>query len=69
MKCRWPGDVALAVVEWVGLTITPIRKGEDGMEEGEVEAVQMGTSGAFLIKTPISAPKEPAYQLLLSKEN
>lgn len=56
-------------MERVGLTITPIRRGEDGKEEGEVESVQMGTSGAFLIKTPISAPKEPAYQLLLSKEN
>lgn len=55
-------------MERVGLTITPIRRGEDG-KEGEVESVQMGTSGAFLIKTPISAPKEPAYQLLLSKEN
>lgn len=56
-------------MERVGLTIVPTRKGEDGVEEGEVEAVQMGTSGAFLIKTPISAPKEPADQLLLSKEN
>lgn len=56
-------------MERVGLTITPIRRGEDGKKEGEVESVQMGTLGAFLIKTPISAPKEPAYQLLLSKEN
>lgn len=39
------------------------------MEEEEVGAAQMGTSGALLIKTPISAPKEPAHKLLLSKEN
>lgn len=32
-------------------------------------AAQMGTSGALLIKTPVSAPKEPAHKLLLSKEN
>lgn len=39
------------------------------MEEEELGAAQMGTSGAFLIKTPVSAPKEPAHQLLLGKEN
>ena len=42
---------------------------EDGMEEEEVGAAQMDTSGALLIKTPVSAPEEPAHKLLLSKEN